>query len=89
MKRATGGLEVLHFLSRLDLSEHIGEPIRDEGAKLIAQGLWENRMLVDLDVSAQQITDEGAEAIADALKHGSGLKTLNLASNKIGSPRTP
>ena len=36
---ANNAVIVLHFLQRLDLSEHIGEPIRDEGAKLIAAGM--------------------------------------------------
>lgn len=75
---------VLHFVQRLDLSTQKESPIGCEGAKLIACGLWENRMLVYLDVSGQQIADDGAEALAQAIQHGSGLETLNLSSNKIG-----
>lgn len=64
-----------------------------DGAARLAEGLRLNSSLVELDLSNSRLGPEGAAAIAAALSGSagvvSGVRHLNLASNKIGSKGVP
>ena len=59
--------------------------INNDGACLIAFGLYDNRIVQELDLSHNEISDVGAKAIIDCLKKNSTLQKLNLSCNKISN----
>ena len=66
------------FITFLD--HHMG----DEGAAAIAEKLGDNKNLISLDLTNNDITFEGAKQIAESLKQNKVLQGLNLDKNDIG-----
>ena len=57
--------------------------IDDDGAHLLAFGLYNNTTVEELNLSHNEITYKGAVAIFDCLKHNKTLKKLDLSFNRI------
>ena len=57
--------------------------IGDAGALALAQALYHNSTLKELDLSNNSISDAGAVTLAQALHHNSTLKELCLSNNSI------
>ena len=72
-----------HQLSVLDLGFN---SIGDKGiGSLAVLGLAGNYNIQKLFLSGNQITENGAQSLAGAMLHGTGLRSLHLAVNNIGS----
>jgi Ran GTPase-activating protein (RanGAP) involved in mRNA processing and transport len=56
----------------------------DDGAKLIADALKDNKSLESLVLSKNNIGSDGAKMIADALKINKPLTLLDINENNIG-----
>lgn len=57
--------------------------IGNKGVALLAKALQENKSLVNLNLSRNEINDDGAEAIASMLKINYGVQNLGLHWNMI------
>ena len=57
--------------------------MRDESAKVIADGIKAGFKIVRLDLSSNLFNDAGGELIAEALKDDKSLQYLNLAKNNL------
>ena len=74
-------LSVNRSLVRVRLGKH---KVRDDGARMIAQHLSSNDVLEELDLRCNEVGISGAESFAALLMRGtSGLRSLDLASNKV------
>ena len=54
-----------------------------EGAELLAGGLEENKSLVKVDLSGNNINTNGAAALGSMLEINNTLEVLNLSNNKL------
>lgn len=55
-----------------------GNKLRDQGAKVLVDGLAENTSLVHLDITNNDIGDEGFVEFGTKIKENSGIKSLKL-----------
>ena len=77
--------EVVSNLLTLLTKLYIGRnPLGNEGAKLLSEGLLNATSLQILNVRSSKITCKGAKALANALKKNKTLWLLDLSSNSIG-----
>eukprot|EP00746_Dinoflagellata_sp_MGD_P011161 gnl/MRDRNA2_/MRDRNA2_123336_c0_seq1.p1 gnl/MRDRNA2_/MRDRNA2_123336_c0~~gnl/MRDRNA2_/MRDRNA2_123336_c0_seq1.p1 ORF type:complete len:1073 (+),score=177.21 gnl/MRDRNA2_/MRDRNA2_123336_c0_seq1:183-3221(+) len=78
---------VLRFVQRLNLSrgpEDSHPAMGPSGAVLIADALYKNRALLELNLRGQLIGQEGARALGGALQANVILKKLDLSCNSLG-----
>lgn len=75
---------VLHILSICTLIKaRVGNnELEAEGARYVADGLKENKSIVELSLGANDLGNEGASHIAEALKVNSKLVKLNLGDKR-------
>ena len=58
--------------------------MKDDGAKVLAQLLHENRTITEVRLRGHNIKDDGGMALADVLRAGSPLLVLDLENNAMG-----
>ena len=82
-----GGVEraIQDIMAGVESVEVLFSGIDDEGAKLLADALQQNRTLTSLNLAGNQIGDEGAKALAEALTQNRTLTSLSLGANNIGA----
>ena len=77
--------EVVSNMLRSLTKLYIGtNPLGDEGAKLLSEGLLNATSLQILNIRNSRITCEGAKALANALKQNKSLQVLDSGLNNIG-----
>ena len=57
--------------------------VTNEKVKIIAEAIWVNKMLRELNMSKNNITDEGAKRFSEAIQVNRTLKELNISINNI------
>ena len=69
--------------SKLEILELQKNPIRDEGARELADMLMQNKTLKHISLNECEITEQGAQALQNSLEHNDTLLQLTLSSTSM------